>query len=151
MRPFKTEHFTSISKYFKQLLSSSDTVTDVFLANENMVRVQSRAIKECEKPYLHSNFAIGCLTTSYARCLLYREMAKVSDYLVYVDTDSLMLFYSGNVDELGLNVGLNMGLLKNELPLGDHVTKFCCLGSKFYGFETKSGKVINGGAHWISG
>ena len=101
-------------------------MTNVFLANDNMVRVQSRSIRESEKPFIHSNFAIGCLTTSYARCLLYREMAKVSDHLVYVDTDSLMIFYARDVQELGLNVGIDIGQLKNEFPTEDHITRFCC-------------------------
>ena len=81
-----------------------------------------------------SNPILASFVTAYGRIKLYESLKIIGTSLIYMDTDSC---YFSEVDtEISskLNIGENLGQLKNELSAENAITLQICLAPKTYAY-----------------
>ena len=101
----------------------SDTVLVDYKKKSHHIEVPS-----CSNPILAS------FVTAYGRIKLYKALKIIGTSLIYCDTDSA--YYSEIDNEISsqLNIGENLGQLKNELSPGNRIVLMICLAPKTYGY-----------------
>lgn len=97
--------------------------------------------KEYTSAPKYTNIAIAAMTTSYARCRLYKALSVLQpDQVMYVDTDSII--FVEDVEKGGaLITGPNLGDLTDELD-GDYIVEFVSTGPKSYAYRTLKGYEV---------
>lgn len=127
---------------------------------ENIVISEEKGlIPTYDKP-IYIGFSILELSKHHMYNLLYNVIKPkwVSSKLMYMDTDSLILYINEKIDYIGIEKWFDLdskgilGTLKDEYP-HHPITKFLCLKSKCYILETKNGNksVKNKGVSDTSG
>ena len=83
-----------------------------------------------------SNPILASFVTAYGRIKLYQSLKIIGRSLTYTDTDSA--YYSEENDEITsrLDIGENLGQMKDELSPGNHIITQICLAAKTYGYIT---------------
>ena len=101
----------------------SDTVLVDYKKKSHHIEVPS-----CSNPILAS------FVTAYGRIKLYKALKIIGTSVIYCDTDSA--YYSEIDNEISsqLNIGENLGQLKNELSPGNRIVLMICLAPKTYGY-----------------
>lgn len=129
------------------------------LTSNIIVSEENDMIPVYDKP-IYIGFSILEISKRHMYDLLYNVIKPKwkTSKLMYMDTDSLILYinekmdYNGVENYFDLNSKGILGTLKDEYP-NDPITKFICLKSKCYLLENKSGKrtVKNKGVGDTSG
>ena len=114
---------TKIIKSFNVL---SEEAVEVFYSNKVIDNLTDTSL-------IH-----GCFVTAHGRLDLYKEMEKLGDRLLYVDTDSL--FYRWKPKQYKPVLGRFLGDLTNELKSGEFITCFISAGPKNYSYITNKSK-----------
>jgi hypothetical protein len=136
--------YISNVKILNSLISSKlNTINDIFIVNDQTIRVQYKTDVQNERPTPFSNVAIASFVTSYGRLHLYEQLRILNERTLYTDTDSC-IFESytkqDNKNVVGqLQCGVSLGKMVSELKEGEHITKFISLGSKVYSYTTNMG------------
>jgi hypothetical protein len=125
------------------LSSSLTTISDVYVINDDIIRIQYKEDVQNIKPTPFSNIAIASFVTSYGRIHLYEQLNVLNERLIYSDTDSCVFkTYSDEDKEYicqKLHCGPGLGQLKSELKSNEYITKIISLGSKVYCYFTNLG------------
>ena len=72
--------------FWKLINSEQYEVTDVNFPNEELAQIQYRDSNEFVQAGIHTNVVIAAFTTSHARVILWRELNKLNDRVLYFDT-----------------------------------------------------------------
>ena len=83
-----------------------------------------------------SNPILGSFVTAYARIKLYESLKIIGSSLVYTDTDSAYYYEENDEITSKLNIGENLGQMKDELSPGNYIISQICLAPKTYGYIT---------------
>lgn len=86
-----------------------------------------------------SNVFIACMTTSYARMIMYEYLEQLKERVLYTDTDSLVYLVRNGESELQL--GDYLGCLTDELK-SDTILEFVSAGPKSYAYQTRQGRKV---------
>ena len=70
------------------MVNKMDKISDIFIVNETMVRIQYKTTLENRKPKIFQNIPIASHVTSYGRLHLYGLLRLANDGIIYTDTDS---------------------------------------------------------------
>ena len=148
--PHKKTH-TEIVRDCQKLMQFNDQILDkkivvnnmYILPNANASEEESVVLVDYQKSPHHvtvpwcSNPSIASFVTSHARKKIYASLKTIGKSLSYCDTDSA--YYSENSNEITsqLDIGENLGQMKNELVPGNYITMQICLAPKTYGYTTK--------------
>ena len=98
----------------------------------------SSSLPECS----YVNTFIASFTTANGRMRLYRELDKLGDRVIYMDTDSIVYTYQSVEGEPHPPYGEYLGQWTNELKPGDSITQFVSAGPKSYAYKTALGDTI---------
>jgi hypothetical protein len=85
------------------------------------------------------NIAIAAFVAAYGRIMLWEEMNKLGDRVMYHDTDSII--YCRLPDVYNFPIDVLLGEWSDENP-DDKISEFVALGPKTYGYRTASGKTV---------
>ncbi len=77
----------------------------------------------------HRNIAIAAMITSHARCRLWKELNKLGDRVLYMDTDSII--YENSPTLYNIPLGRYLGEWECETG-GNAIVKFVSTGTKSY-------------------
>lgn len=80
----------------------------------------------------------GAYTTSQARLLLYEQLSKLGERMLYCDTDSIIFVETvDSQDEYKPTIGTNIGDLTDEIASNAYISEFCSVGPKSYSIRIK--------------
>lgn len=110
-----------------------ETTWTIIVPNKRVI-VRFRSMAADIEPPRNTNIMVGVLTTGQARCLMYREMAKMNpEQLLYMDTDSLVYVMDpSRADYHVVPLGKHLGEFTDEMP-DSHIFEFIGAGPKNYG------------------
>ena len=134
----QTVYFTKAVDFFKALRSPKISIDDLFIVNEQMIRVTMQPEDDFIPINHQGSLILAIMTTSMGRLFLYEHMQIVGHACMYVDTDSL--FYIKRKFSPEIPLGPVLGQFKDELN-GDKITCFVCCGPKSYGYKTSQNHV----------
>lgn len=138
---------TAIIRHKKELydllFSSIVEIVDLFFPNETTAFVQYKIKKEARgvAPTSNKNISVilGAYTTAVARQVLRSELEKINEDLVYLDTDSIIM-YSNTASPYLPSLGSSFGEYTDEIrkfgPTAE-MKRFACLGAKAYSYVVK--------------
>jgi hypothetical protein len=137
----KTLYTRKVSKLHEIMASSLDSLEDVYIVNDNIVRIQYKTDEKNTPPKIFQNIAIAAHVTSYGRLYLYEQLAILDRLLCYADTDSCIFIVFDDSDILTLlKIGDGLGKMISECGYGEYIVKFVSLGPKCYGYECNTGR-----------
>lgn len=128
------------------LLSPVIDVNDLYFIDENTAWLSWNYTEDAVKSIVstesrHLSLITGAYVTSHARLRIHSEMMKLSDRLLYTDTDSLIYIETDDPTEYRPKIGSNIGELTDEIAkLGKdlYISAFCSGGPKFYSLQIKN-------------
>jgi hypothetical protein len=113
-----------------------DTIQDLYIVNDDIIRIQYTTDVQNTPPKIFQNVAIAAHVTSYGRLCLYSQLSVLGELLCYCDTDScLFQLYEGSDIMSQLNISDGLGKMISECGHNEHIVRFVCLGPKCYGYE----------------
>lgn len=93
---------------------------DIYLPKEEIVGINWIYKDDFIQNNSGTNVFIAAFTTEYARLKLYKEIEKLGDSVLYMDTDSIIYESTGDNDP---PIGNFLGDFTDELS-GDYITSF---------------------------
>ena len=112
---------------------------DIHIVTEECVTVTTSNEEDYNEGNCSSNLAIAFFTTSYARLRLLDMMRKLSDRVLYTDTDSVI--YISRPGDWEPELGTILGDWDNQLEAGEsRIVSFVSLGPKTYSYQTDTGR-----------
>lgn len=135
----KTKIINKPDEFFTMFCNPSLQVNAVIPANEDVIIVNYEYIEECYDILPTINVCLASFTTAQARLKLYSYLEKLSDRVLYYDTDSVI--YISRSDEYDQPTGKCVGDMTDELEsygTGSFITEFTCAGPKSYAFRVYS-------------
>lgn len=134
----QTTVVNSKHELFDLILSPTVEVHDMYFINENIVWVNWSYREEAKKHDVvmearNLSLITGAYTTAQARLLLYEELSKIGERMLYCDTDSIIYVETiNNPHEYKPKIGTNVGDLTDEINSNAMITEFCSVGPKSY-------------------
>lgn len=129
----------SEDELYKIIMSPKIDVVDLIPIEDHCVWVTWNYVDEdFDVPLKHVSIGIGAFTTAYARLKLYDILEKVSETLLYCDTDSVIYVEKPNCSE-DIKTGEFLGDLTDEIDKdgsGSFITEFVSTGPKCYAYRT---------------
>jgi hypothetical protein len=109
--------YTSKPSDLTRLMSNKmDKISDIFIVNDTMVRIQYKSDLENRTPKIFQNIPIASHVTSYGRLHLYGLLRLANDGIIYADTDSAIFELNKESDILqNFNIGTGLGEITSEL------------------------------------
>ena len=148
------------ASFFDLLCSSTKEIVDFNIINSDILQLDWKYNANILPKSTSTSLVTAIFTTCYARLKLYSVMASLGPRLIYCDTDAVL--YSGATcsrpeGELEPDYGSDgdrasdiyyhppqghfLGELTSELEPGEHIVKWCGLGSKAYGYVSSRNRV----------
>lgn len=125
------------NELYNWMMDPSIEINDIFFANEETAYLSYSHVdpKDNSLPQRESktlSIMTGAYCTSCARLLLYSELSKLGDRLLYCDTDSIVYIETDDPNEYRPKLGPNIGDLVSEVPPNCEISEFICVGPKSY-------------------
>ncbi len=143
MQPNKTQHkfLTSRASLLEMLNNDEYIVNDIIpTENDDLLQIFYTKMDDMiEYGNLKTNVVIASFVTSYARIKLYKEISKLEDRILYIDTDSMIFISREGAYEP--TTGIYLGELTDEIGNDHFITEFVSCGSKNYAYKLNNGET----------
>ena len=155
IQPNKTQHkFLSTRAAMLELLNNDEYIVNDIIPTENDELMQIFYTKKddmIDYGNYKSNVVIAAFVTSFARIKLYKEITKLENRVLYIDTDSMIFISKEGCYEP--STGKYLGELTDEIGDDLYITEYCSGGSKNYAYKLNNGDtkcVIKGFSQSLS-
>ena len=133
----------SAREFYRYLTDQTLEIEDFHVLAPETCQVEYRhknssSLPECS----YVNVFVASFTTAHGRLRLYRELDRLGDRVIYMDTDSILYTYQSVEGELHPPYGEYLGQWTNELKHGDSITQFVSAGPKSYAYKTALGETV---------
>ena len=139
-RPNKTQTHTvtSPAELYNIIDDQGNNIHDIRIITEDVVEVDTTKAVEEIIPSSKTNIFIAAFTTAWARLELYSYLDKLTEQVLYFDTDSIIYRWKRGLPEI--QTGPFLGQMKDELE-GDCIREFVTGGPKNYAYKLTTGKT----------
>ena len=124
---------------FNELVFSDNlyAVSHLSLVSEDIAYVVYKTLHSQPNP--KGNIFVTAFTTAHARLHLYKAIEKLNERVLYMDTDSVVVF-TQQPGQWKPQLGNFLGEWTNEVASGSKIINFTTCGPKNYGYVTKDAR-----------
>jgi hypothetical protein len=135
----QVKFISKINEWYELITDDKYEIHDIDFTSEETVTVFYKIKEDFNEGSNQVNVVIASFVTAYARLKLYSELEKISNRVIYFDTDSII--YISNGVDYEPKLGDYLGELTNEIDSknGNHIVEIICAGPKNYAYELDTG------------
>ena len=134
---------STLKEHYSYLLNDRYIVQTIHFLNESKAQVFFSEKEELHQGGKDSNVVLGAFVTCYGRMVLYEELYKLDNRILYYDTDSI-IFLSKDEACYEPQLGDYLGKFTSEVKIkdGNHIIEYVSAGPKNYAYKLDSGKTF---------
>ena len=134
---------STLKELYSYLLNDRYIVQTIHFLNESKAQVFFSEKEELHQGGKDSNVVLGAFVTCYGRMVLYEELYKLDNRILYYDTDSI-IFLSKDEACYEPQLGDYLGKFTSEVKIkdGNHIIEYVLAGPKNYAYKLDSGKTF---------